>query len=185
MSCLALMETPPGEPTETMSITDGHITFRESLYREGARPAIDITQSLSRIGTRCRAPSLNKLAAPLRMELLSAMDTSALSSGVDATMFERMERVRGGLLQQPGRVYKTEEQVAIVMALSEGLIDHVSLDYIRSESEADGFIPYLRREHPETLAAVGTHGVGPAVEGPLREAIQQYGGASGTARPAP
>jgi len=32
MSALALMDCPPGEPTEIMSIVDGHLCFSADLY---------------------------------------------------------------------------------------------------------------------------------------------------------
>ncbi len=83
----------------------------------------------------------------------------------------------GGLQQKPGVRYRTEEQVAILMALSDGLLEGASLDLIHSQEEG-GFLPFLRREHPTALDRVGTHGVGPVVEQALRDAIRAYRGQS-------
>jgi F-type H+-transporting ATPase subunit alpha len=60
ISCLPLAEAIEGDitgyiQTNLMSITDGHIFFDQSVYREGKRPAINYFLSVTRVGRQTQS----------------------------------------------------------------------------------------------------------------------------------
>jgi len=52
--------------TNLMSITDGHILFRQALANRGAQPPIDSGFSVSRIGSRAQSPLIKVLSEKLK-----------------------------------------------------------------------------------------------------------------------
>lgn len=66
-------------PTNLMSMTDGHLLFKSSLYNQGRRPAVDIFLSVSRVGRQTQNPVLNLLSARVRRLLSQAQDLETVS----------------------------------------------------------------------------------------------------------
>lgn len=66
-------------PTNLMSITDGHLLFRSSLYNKNQRPAIDIALSVSRVGRQTQTLLSNLLSRRLRQVLAEASELETLS----------------------------------------------------------------------------------------------------------
>lgn len=66
-------------PTNLMSMTDGHLLFKSSLYREGQRPAIDVFLSVSRVGRQTQDKLTNMLSQRVRQLLSQASDLETIS----------------------------------------------------------------------------------------------------------
>lgn len=66
-------------PTNLMSITDGHLLFRSSLYNKNQRPAIDIPLSVSRVGRQTQNLISNLLSRRLRQCLAEASELETLA----------------------------------------------------------------------------------------------------------
>lgn len=66
-------------PTNLMSMTDGHLLFKSSLYSQGQRPAIDIALSVSRVGRQTQDHVTNLLSQKVRGLLSAAADLETIS----------------------------------------------------------------------------------------------------------
>lgn len=66
-------------PTNLMSMTDGHLLFKSTLFSQGQRPAIDISLSVSRVGRQTQGPVANLLSSKIRYLLSTAADLETIS----------------------------------------------------------------------------------------------------------
>lgn len=71
ITALPIVETPTEDATDyittnLMSITDGHILFRQALVNKGVQPAIDSGFSVSRIGNRIQSQLLRDVSEELK-----------------------------------------------------------------------------------------------------------------------
>ncbi|MBV9379077.1 MAG: F0F1 ATP synthase subunit alpha [Streptosporangiaceae bacterium] len=145
-------------PTNVISITDGQIFLETDLFNSGIRPAINVGQSVSRVGGNAQVRAMKKVAGNLRLSLSQYRDLeafAAFASDLDAA--SRAQLDRGArlveLLKQPQySPFPVEEQVVSIWAGSTGELDDVPVDDIRRfESE---FLDYLRRENEGILGAI-------------------------------
>ena len=66
-------------PTNLMAMTDGHLLFKASLHHLGARPAIDISLSVSRVGRQTQDRLSNLLSTKIRQILSQAEELQTIS----------------------------------------------------------------------------------------------------------
>src|SRR6187549_790938 len=67
LTALPIIETQAGDvsayiPTNVISITDGQIFVQENLFRSGVRPAVDVGNSVSRVGGAAQIKSMRSVA---------------------------------------------------------------------------------------------------------------------------
>jgi F-type H+/Na+-transporting ATPase subunit alpha len=145
-------------PTNVISITDGQIFLETDLFNSGVRPAINVGQSVSRVGGNAQIRAMRKVAGTLRLSLSQFRDLeafAAFASDLDAA--SRAQLDRGArlveLLKQPQySPFPVEEEVVSIWAGTTGQLDDVPVEDIRRfENE---FLDYLRREHGGILAAI-------------------------------
>ena len=72
LTALPIVETEAQDmsayiPTNLISITDGQIYLSPSLFELGSLPAIDIGQSVSRVGGKAQRPAFRALAGDLKL----------------------------------------------------------------------------------------------------------------------
>jgi F-type H+-transporting ATPase subunit alpha len=91
--------------TNIISITDGQLLFSEELFNKGKDPAMNIGQSVSRIGTAIQNPFLRKLCGTLKLEMAraekleSSMQFSSSLSEEDEKLLKLSKNI-GGFLNQ-------------------------------------------------------------------------------------
>lgn len=66
-------------PTNLMSMTDGHLLFKASLWSQGQTPAVDISLSVSRVGRQTQDQVSNLLSTRIRQVLSAAADLETIS----------------------------------------------------------------------------------------------------------
>lgn len=66
-------------PTNVMSMTDGHLLFKSEFYRQGQRPAIDLSLSVSRVGQQTQSKLANLLATKVKQVLAQAQQLESVS----------------------------------------------------------------------------------------------------------
>jgi F-type H+/Na+-transporting ATPase subunit alpha len=141
-----------------ISITDGQIFLETDLFNSGVRPAINVGQSVSRVGGSAQVKAMKKVAGNLRLSLSQFRDLeafAAFASDLDAA--SRAQLDRGArlveLLKQPQySPFPVEEQVVSIWAGTTGQLDDVPVEDIhRFETE---FLDYLRREYAGVLTAI-------------------------------
>src|SRR6202142_2927535 len=74
MTGLPIIETKGNDisayiPTNVISITDGQIFLETDLFNSGVRPAINVGQSVSRVGGSAQVKAMKKVAGQLRLSL--------------------------------------------------------------------------------------------------------------------
>ncbi len=145
-------------PTNVISITDGQIFLQSDLFNANQRPAVDVGQSVSRVGGAAMVKAMRKATGSLKVELAQyrAMEAFAMfASDLDAASRQQLERGSRlmELLKQPQySPFPVQEQVVSIWAGTRGKLDDVPVDDIlRFERE---FLSYLRHEHSGVLDAI-------------------------------
>ena len=74
LTALPIIETQAGDlsayiPTNVISITDGQIFLESDLFHQGIRPAINVGNSVSRVGGAAQVKAMRQVAGTLRLDL--------------------------------------------------------------------------------------------------------------------
>ena len=145
-------------PTNVISITDGQIFLETDLFNSGVRPAINVGQSVSRVGGDAQVKAMKKVAGGLKLALSQYRDLEAFASfASDLDAASRAQLDRGArlveLLKQPQfSPLPVEQQVVVVWAGTEGLLDDVPVEDVR-RFEAE-FLDHLRRNRAGILDTI-------------------------------
>ena len=166
-------------PTNVISITDGQIFLETDLFNSGVRPAINVGQSVSRVGGDAQIKAMKKVAGGLKLALSQFRDLEAFASfSSDLDAASRAQLDRGArlveLLKQPQySPMPVEEQAVSVWAGTSGYLDDVPVEDIsRFESE---FLDDLRRSHPGILDAIRETGdLSDDTVSALKDAIEEF-----------
>src|SRR6266849_4377421 len=166
-------------PTNVISITDGQIFLETDLFNSGVRPAINVGQSVSRVGGDAQIKAMKKVAGGLKLALSQFRDLEAFASfASDLDAVSRAQLDRGGrlveLLKQPQySPLEVEQQVVTVWAGTSGLLDDVPLEDIRRfEGE---FLDQLRRDKSGILDAIRETGeLSDDTVTALKDAIEEF-----------
>jgi F-type H+-transporting ATPase subunit alpha len=138
-------------PTNVISITDGQIFLETDLFNAGVRPAINVGQSVSRVGGDAQIKAMKTVAGGLKLALSQFRDLEAFASfASDLDPVSRAQLDRGArlveLLKQPQfSPMPVERQVIAVWAGTSGYLDDVPIEDIgRFEDE---FLDRVQRSH--------------------------------------
>ena len=161
LTALPIAETQAGNisayiPTNLISITDGQIYLDPRLFYEDQKPAVDVGLSVSRVGGKTQAPVLKALSESLRLEYAQFLELEVFTrfdTMVDERtrkMIEHGRRIRAVLRQPQFAPLALGEQVALLLAVSQGVLDEVPLGRVDAFRTALG--AWLARACPEALA---------------------------------
>lgn len=143
LTALPIIETEAQDisayiPTNLISITDGQIYLSPDLYEEGVLPAVDVGKSVSRVGGKSQLPAYREVVGDLRLsysqfEELEAFARFGTKLDEETRMtLERGRRIREILKQPRFEQMPAPEQIAILLAITTGILDDISLEDIRS-----------------------------------------------------
>ena len=161
LTALPIAETQAGNisayiPTNLISITDGQIYLDPRLFYEDQKPAIDIGKSVSRVGGKTQAPVLKAMSESLKLEYAQFLELEVFTrfgTMVDERtrkLIEHGRRIRAVLGQRQFAPLALGEQVALLAAVSDGVLDDVPLD--RLEAFRGELRAWLKEHCPEVLA---------------------------------
>ena len=184
LTSLPLIETQAGDisayiPTNVISITDGQIFLEADLFNSGVRPAINVGNSVSRVGGSAQIKAMKQVAGTLRIDLAQFRELAAFSpfgSDLDKATQAQLERGRRltEILKQPQyRPMAVEEQILIIWVISNGHGDNVAVeDLSRIEAE---FLEFVRNAHPAVLNTIRDKKViDDELKGLMVEAIEDF-----------
>src|SRR5712692_8027766 len=82
LTALPIIETQAGDlsayiPTNVISITDGQIFLESDLFNQGVRPAINVGNSVSRVGGSAQIKAMRQVAGTLRLDLAQYRELAA------------------------------------------------------------------------------------------------------------
>jgi len=129
-------------PTNLISITDGQIYLSPTLFELGVLPAVDVGKSVSRVGGKAQRAAYREVAGDLKLayaqfeELETFARFGARLDEATARIIEHGRRIRACLKQSEFAPVGVPAQIAILLALSAGLFDAVSLDRMTNAEQA-------------------------------------------------
>ena len=128
-----------------ISITDGQIFLESDLFHQGIRPAINVGNSVSRVGGSAQIKAMRQVAGTLRLDLAQFRELQAFAqfgSDLDKATQQQLKRGRRlveVLKQAQYAPLPVERQVLIIFAGTRGFLDEVE------ESDVAAFEPELYR----------------------------------------
>ena len=161
LTALPIIETQAGDlsayiPTNVISITDGQIFLETDLFHQGIRPAINVGNSVSRVGGSAQVRAMRQVAGTLRLDLAQFRELAAFAqfgSDLDKATQDQLNRGRRlvEVLKQPQyEPLAVERQVLILFAGASGRLDGVAeSDVAAYERELNQFI---EARHQDMLA---------------------------------
>ena len=123
-------------PTNLVSITDGQIYLTPDLFQKGILPAVDVGKSVSRVGGKTQLPAYRAVAGDLRLSYSQFEELEAFSRfGTRLDEKTRQTLARGRrvreVLQQPQyQPIPVAEQIAVLLAVTQGIFDVVPVEKI-------------------------------------------------------
>lgn len=116
-------------PTNLISITDGQIVLASRLFRKGILPAVDVGRSVSRVGGKAQLPCYRAVAGELRLSYAQFEELEVFArfgtrlDEATIAMLERGRRVREIFQQPQYGPLPVAEQIAVLLAAGEGLMN--------------------------------------------------------------
>jgi F-type H+-transporting ATPase subunit alpha len=193
LTALPIIETQAGDlsayiPTNVISITDGQIFLESDLFNQGVRPAINVGNSVSRVGGSAQIKAMRQVAGSLRLDLAQYRELAAFSQfGSDLDKATQAQLHRGErlveILKQPQyQPLPVEKQVAIIYAATTGRLDPIPVADIAGYEQE--LYRLLESRHPKILTSIAAKKqLDDAIKAELDAALKEFEGqfAAGTA----
>lgn len=163
LTALPIIETQAGDlsayiPTNVISITDGQIFLENELFNKGIRPAINVGQSVSRVGSAAQAKCMKQVAGKIKLELAQYREMASFSqfaSDLDAStkkLIDRGDRLTELLKQPQYSPMKLEEQVLSIFLGVNGFLDDIAVNKVL---EFEKFVlSKMRIEHQDIMIQI-------------------------------
>jgi F-type H+-transporting ATPase subunit alpha len=184
LTALPIIETQAGDisayiPTNVISITDGQIFLESDLFYQGIRPAINTGLSVSRVGSAAQIKAMKQVAGKLKLEMAQYRELAAFAqfgSDLDEAtkkQIDRGQRLTEILKQNQYQPLPVQEQVIMLYAALNGLVDDVPVDQIRN-FEA-GLLGYFQTKATDVLTDIATKKeLTPEIEDQMKKLIAEY-----------
>jgi F-type H+-transporting ATPase subunit alpha len=195
LTALPIIETQAGDlsayiPTNVISITDGQIFLESDLFHQGVRPAINVGNSVSRVGGSAQIKAMRAVAGTLRLDLAQYRELAAFAQfGSDLDKATQAQLNRGRrlveILKQPQyQPLAVEKQVMIVYAATKGFLDSVAIEDVRRYEEE--LYRFLETRHGAVLSGIAEKKIiddemKAAIEAALKDFGQQFAAVRGAA----
>jgi F-type H+-transporting ATPase subunit alpha len=165
ITALPIIETQANDisayiPTNVISITDGQIYLQTDLFNAGIRPAVNVGQSVSRVGSAAQTPTIKSVSGKLKLELAQYNSLAAFAqfgSELDAETQKQLDRGKRltEILKQPQFTPLTEDlEVLSIYSVTSGLMDDIPIDsFQRFEKEMHKF---AKENYPKVLAELSS-----------------------------
>jgi len=163
LTSLPIIETQAGDisayiPTNVISITDGQIFLEADLFNSGFRPAINVGNSVSRVGGSAQIKAMKQVAGTLRLDLAQFRELQAFAQfGSDLDKATQAQLARGQrlteILKQPQyQPMDVEKQVLVIWTATNGYVDDVAVEDVRKfEIE---LLDFVQSSQPGLLANI-------------------------------
>ena len=186
LTALPIIETQAGDvsayiPTNVISITDGQIFLETELFHSGIMPAVNPGISVSRVGGDAQIKAMKKVAGTLKLiysQYRELQSFAQFGSDLDADTKARLEqgaRIVEVLKQNQNAPVPVEKQVAILYAVTKGILSKVATEDVRSYET--GLYTWIDSD-PQGAAAMqeirSTGALSAETEAKLKAALEQY-----------
>ncbi|HMG35408.1 MAG TPA: F0F1 ATP synthase subunit alpha [Blastocatellia bacterium] len=186
LTALPVIETQAGDisayiPTNVISITDGQIFLEADLFHSGIRPAINVGNSVSRVGGSAQTRAMKQVSGTLRLDLAQYRDLAAFSmfaSDLDKATLAQLNRGQKltELLKQPQySPVPMEQQVIAVWSGTKGYLDEIALGDIGKFEQ--GLLAFVQSSHPGLLEKIRERKkIDEELEGELKSVLTEFQG---------
>ena len=158
LTALPIIETEAQDisayiPTNLISITDGQIYLSPKLFELGILPAVDIGKSVSRVGDAAQLPAYRSIDR-LKLEYAQFEELESFArfgTRLDEStkkIIEHGKRIRECLKQSELQHMPVIEQIVILLALTSGLFDNITIEKIK---DAETVILQNINEFPQVI----------------------------------
>ena len=186
LTALPIIETQAGDvsayiPTNVISITDGQIFLETELFHSSVMPAVNPGISVSRVGGNAQIKAMKKVAGTLKLiysQYRELQSFAQFGSDLDADTKARLEqgaRIVEVLKQNQNAPVPVEKQVAILYAVTKGILSRVAIEDVRSYEA--GLYTWLDSDAQGAAAMQEIRSTGALsveTEGRLKSALEQY-----------
>src|SRR3954464_9569432 len=184
LTALPIIETQAGDlsayiPTNVISITDGQLFLETDLFNQGVRPAINVGNSVSRVGGSAQIKAMRQVAGTLRLDLAQYRELASFAQfGSDLDKATQAQLARGArlveILKQPQYAPQpVERQVALIYAGTNGYLDTVELGDIRALET--GLYKFIESRHPQLFKEIAAKKqLDDATKGALDGAVKEF-----------
>ncbi|MHB1088991.1 MAG: F0F1 ATP synthase subunit alpha, partial [Acidimicrobiales bacterium] len=182
LTALPIIETKAGDisayiPTNVISITDGQVFLESDLFYSGVRPAINVGNSVSRVGGAAQIKAMKSVAGTLKIDLAQFRDLESFAtfgSELDKSSQQQLDRgyrLTELLKQGLNAPVPVEEQCIVIYAGTRGWLDSVPVtDVRRFEAE---LLATFRARHNDLLDQIRTAGTLPDTD-KIDAALQSF-----------
>jgi F-type H+-transporting ATPase subunit alpha len=184
LTALPVIETQAGDlsayiPTNVISITDGQIFLESDLFNQGVRPAINVGNSVSRVGGSAQIRAMRQVAGTLRLDLAQYRELAAFAQfGSDLDKATQAQLTRGArlveILKQPQyEPLAVERQVALIFAGTNGYLDDVATSDVRSFET--GLYQFIETRHAQLFRTIAEKKqLDDQLKGALNDAVKEF-----------
>ncbi|MHB1988608.1 MAG: F0F1 ATP synthase subunit alpha [Acidimicrobiales bacterium] len=181
LTALPIIETKAGDisayiPTNVISITDGQVFLETDLFYSGVRPAINVGNSVSRVGGAAQVKAMRSVSGTLKIDLAQFRELEAFATfgseldKVSQSQLDRGYRLTELLKQGLNEPLPVEEQVVVIYAGTRGHVDGIAVEDVRRfERELRA---HFRAKHADLLEHIKKTGQLPD-EAELDKAIDE------------
>jgi F-type H+-transporting ATPase subunit alpha len=167
LTALPIIETKAGDitayiPTNVISITDGQVFLESDLFYSGVRPAINVGNSVSRVGGAAQTKAMKSVSGSMKIDLAQFRDLEAFAtfgSELDKSsqaQLDRGYRLTELLKQGLNAPMPFEEQVVVIYAGTRGWLDTVPVEDVRRFEQE--LLTTMRTAHADLLESIRTSG---------------------------
>lgn len=165
ITALPIIETQANDisayiPTNVISITDGQIYLQPELFNIGIRPAINVGNSVSRVGGAAQTAAMKSVAGKLRLELAQYRELAAFAqfgSELDPStlsQLERGKRLAEILKQQQYNPLPEAFEILSIWSVINGYLDDIPVEKVlKFEEEYHDFVKKRYSELIQTLSS--------------------------------
>jgi F-type H+-transporting ATPase subunit alpha len=184
LTALPIVETQRGNvsayiPTNLISICDGQIVLDFEMFNRGIKPAVNVGQSVSRVGGTAQTEAMRQVSGMLKLELAQYEEVARFTrfgTQVDEAtrqQIRRGERLRAALRQPAHQPLSLGAQIAILLAVSEGILDVVEVRDIAAFEQ--NLLRHIQTKDPELLPQIDrARQLTDRLRGELTEVLSEY-----------
>ena len=184
LTALPIIETQAGDlsayiPTNVISITDGQIFLESDLFHQGVRPAINVGNSVSRVGGSAQIKAMRQVAGTLRLDLAQYRELAAFAQfGSDLDKSTQQQLNRGARLveilkQGQYSPLPVAQQVVIIYAGTNGYLDAVPVGDVGKYQTA--LASFMETKRPGILQRIAEKKtLDDALKAEMNDALTEY-----------
>ncbi len=184
ITALPIIETQANDisayiPTNVISITDGQIYLQSDLFNSGIRPAINVGNSVSRVGNSALTGAMKSVAVKTRLELAQYAELAAFAqfgSDLDESTQKQLEKGKRTteILKQPQYSPLSEPlEILSIFAATNSLMDDVPIENFYKFEQA--YHQYMIKNHKKVMAELSMGAkITDALNKEIKEATEKF-----------